>query len=151
MKPIIHTALGGIAAVPFLIGTAAATPSAVDQRAHHPFPVLSTTDGAPVELAAHHGSEADRLARHLMAREIERAQADRENPLVLVGMGRLNDTDEMLFVQIQSPGECGSGGCSTVSFRNVDGQWVRVMDTVGGSARISSAQHRGMPDLLTSR
>jgi len=34
---------------------------------------------------------------------------------VLVGMARVNDEDELLFVQLQSPGECGSGGCSTAS------------------------------------
>jgi hypothetical protein len=146
MKQITHTALGGLAAVLVLTGMAAAKPSSGDQ--HRPFPVLSTTDGAPVELTAHPGSEADRLARQLMAREIERARADGKDPLILVGMGRLNDTDELLFVQIQSPGECGSAGCSTVSFRNVEGQWFRVMDTVSGGVRISSSQHRGMPDLI---
>jgi hypothetical protein len=37
--------------------------------------VLSTTDGAPVELTARPGSETDRLARQLMAPELERARA----------------------------------------------------------------------------
>jgi hypothetical protein len=147
MKAIIHTALGGLAAVLVLTATAAAKPVG-DQQTRRPFPVLSTTDGAPVELVAHPGSEADRVARQLMAREIERARANGEHPLVLVGMGRLNDMDELLFVQIQSAGECGSAGCSTISFRNVNGQWTRVMDTVGGRVRISSLQHHGMPDLI---
>ena len=37
--------------------------------------MLSATDGAPVELTARPGSETDRLARQLMARELERARA----------------------------------------------------------------------------
>ena len=55
---------------------------------------------------------------------------------MLVGMGRLNDADEVLFVQLQSPGECGSAGCSTVSFRYTGDRWLR---------------HRGMPDLIVNR
>jgi hypothetical protein len=69
-------------------------------------------------------------------------------PLVLVGMGRLNDADEVLFVQLQSPGECGSAGCSTVSFRYTGDRWIRIMDTVGGAVRIAASHHRGMPDLI---
>lgn len=64
-----------------------------------------------------------------MARELERARAHGEDPLVLVGMGRLNDADELLFVQLQSPGECGSAGCSTVSFRYTGDRWIKIMDT----------------------
>ena len=83
-----------------------------------------------------------------MAREMGRARADGENPLVLVGMGRLNDTAELLFVQLQSRGECGSAGCNTVSFKHMDGGWVRIMDTVSGGVRIAQSRHRGMPDLI---
>jgi hypothetical protein len=149
MKPIIHTALSGFAAVLVVTGTVAAKPSAPEPRIQHSFPVLSTTDGAPVELTVRPGSEADRLARQLMGRELERARAHGEDPLVLVGMGRLNDADELLFVQLQSPGECGSAGCNTVSFRFRGGRWIRIMDTVGGSAfRIAASHRRGMPDLI---
>ena len=84
-----------------------------------------------------------------MARELERARAHGEDPLVLVGMGRLNDADELLFVQLQSPGECGPAGCDTVSFRYTGDRWVRIVDMVGGSAfRIAASHHRGMPDLI---
>jgi hypothetical protein len=148
MKPIIHTALSGLAAVLVLTGTVAAKPSASEPRVQRSLPVLSTTDGAPVELTARPGSETDRLARQLMARELERARAHGEDPLVLVGMGRLNDADEVLFVQLQSPGECGSAGCSTVSFRYTGDRWIRIMDTVGGAVRIAASHHRGMPDLI---
>jgi hypothetical protein len=148
MKPIIHTALSGLAVVLVLTGTAVSKPSSPEPGAHRTFPALGTTDGSPVELAASPGSEADRLARQLMAREMGRARADGENPLVLVGMGRLNDTDELLFVQLQSRGECGSAGCNTVSFKHMDGGWVRIMDTVSGGVRIAQSRHRGMPDLI---
>src|SRR5215472_6417498 len=150
MQPIIHTALCGLAAVLVLTGTAAAKPSFGGPPAGHAIPRLSTTDGAPVELAPHPGSEADKLARQLMAREIARARAAGTNPLVLVGMRRLNDVDELLFVQLQSPGECGSAGCSTVSFRYEGDQWIRIMDTVSGTVQIAQSRHRGMPDLIVN-
>lgn len=148
MRPIINSALGSLAAVLALTGTAAAKHSFGDPRVERAIPRLSTTDAAPIELAARPGSEADRLARQLMAREIERARAAGEDPVVLVGMGRLNDADELLFVQLQSPGECGSAGCSTVSFRYGGDRWIRVMDTVSGNVRIAHSRHRGMPDLI---
>jgi hypothetical protein len=150
MKPIIRTALGGLAAVLMLTGTAVAKLSSGDPPAGHAIPRLSTTDGAPVELAPHPGSEADKLARQLMASEITRAHVEGTDPLVLVGMGRLNDTDELLFVQLQSPGECGSAGCSTVSFRYEGDQWIRIMDTVSGTVRIAQSRHRGMLDLIVN-
>lgn len=149
MKPNINTALGGLAAVLMFTGTAAAKPSA-DQRGQSRHSVLSTTDGSPVDMSARPGSAADRLARQLMAHEIERARAHGEDPLVLVGMGRLNDADELLFVQLQSPGDCGSGGCSTQSFRYTGEQWVRIMDALGGPIRIDGLRHRGMPDLIVN-
>jgi len=148
MKPIIHTALGGLAAVLVLTGTATAKPSAGDPRVGPAIPRLGTTDGAPVDLALQPGSEADKIARQLMAREIERARADGTDRLVLVGMARLNDADELLFVQLQSPGECGSAGCSTVSFRYTGERWVKIMDTAGGTIRIAASHRRGMPDLI---
>ena len=126
----------------------ASKPSAREARVQRSLPVLSSTDGAPVELTARPGSETDKLARQLMARELKRARAHGEASLVLVGMGRLNDADELLFVQLQSPGECGSAGCSTVSFRYTGDRWIRIMDTVGGTVRIDASHHRGMPDLI---
>ena len=148
MKPIIRAALGGLAAVLVSTVTAAEKPCYGRLRVERIMSRLGTTDGAPVEMAARPGSEADRLARQLMRREIERARADEPDPLVLVGMARLNDVDELLFVQLQSSGECGSAGCSTVSFRYTGGRWVKIMDTVGGAVRIATSHHRGMPDLI---
>jgi hypothetical protein len=150
MQPIIRTALCGLSAVLVLTGTTAAKPSSGDPPTGRAIPRLSTTDGAPVELAAQPGSEADKLARQLMAGEIARAHAEGADLLVLVGMGRLNDANELLFVQLQSPGECGSAGCSTVSFRYEGDRWIRIMDTVSGTVRIAQSGHRGMPDLIVN-
>jgi hypothetical protein len=148
MKPIIPTALCGLAAALVLTGTAAAKPSSGHAPAGRAR--LGTTDGAPVELAAQPGSEADKLARQLMAGEISRAHAEGTDPLILVGMGRLNDAEELLFVQLQSPVECGSAGCSTVSFQYKGDQWIRIMDTVSGTVRIAQLSHHGMPDLIVN-
>jgi hypothetical protein len=150
MKPIMHTALCGLTAVLVLTGTAAANQRSEEPPVGRIVPPLSTTDGAPVELATRPGSEADKLARQLMAREIARAHANGTDPSILVGMGRLNDADELLFVQLQSAGECGSAGCSTVSFRYERDRWIRIMDTVSGPVRIAQARHRGMPDLIVN-
>jgi hypothetical protein len=150
MKPIIHTALCGLAAVLVLTGTAVAKPSYGDPSTRRAIPRLSTTDGAPIELAVEPGSEADKLARRLMAPEIARAHAEGTHPLVLVGMGRLSDADELLFVQLQSPSECGSAGCSPVSFRYKDDHWIRILDTVSGTVRIAQTRHRDMPDLIVN-
>jgi hypothetical protein len=147
MKPLIHTAISGLAVVLVLTGTAEAKPSSLESRIPRPHPAPTTTDGAPVELAASPGSEADRLARQLMARELERDRQHGENPLVLVGMGRFNETDEMLFVQLQSAGDCGSAGCNTIAFQFTRGRWVRVVDTVG-SGRIGASSHHGRPDVI---
>ena len=147
MKPLIHTAISGLAVVLVLTGTAAAKPSSLESRIPRPHPALTTTDGAPVALAASPGSEADRLARQLMARELERDRQHGENPLVLVGMGRFNETDEMQFVQLQSAGDCGSAGCNTIAFQFTRGRWVRVVDTVG-SGRIGASSHHGRPDVI---
>jgi hypothetical protein len=62
----------------------------------------------------------------------------------------LNDADELLFVQLQSPGDCGSAGCSTVSFRYEGYQWIRIMDTVSGTVQIAQSRHHGMPDLIVN-
>jgi len=53
----------------------------------------------------------------------------------------------MLFVQLQSASECGSAGCTTVTFRRSPAGWSRIADTVSGPIQIAEARHRGMPDL----
>jgi len=105
-------------------------------------------DGSVVEPL----SEASVVAagEALMAQDIESARKYGENPLVLIGMARLGNgkDDELLFVQLQSASECGSAGCSTVTFRRSAGGWHRILDTVSGPMQIAEARHRGMPDLI---
>ena len=147
MKPIICSVLCGLAAVVSVTGTAVAKPSTEIDRS----PSSSASRyGVPVVLAPHPGSGTDRLARQLMAQDIESARKYGENPLVLTGMARLGNgkDDELLFVQLQSASECGSAGCTTVTFRRSAGGWHRILDTVSGPMQIAEARHRGMPDLI---
>jgi len=96
------------------------------------------------------GTPEDTVARQLMAMELAKAAQSGEKPLVLVSSARLGNTasSHVLFVQIQSARECGSAGCDTVSFRHVNGKWVRIMDTVSGPIRIATTQNKGMRDLI---
>jgi hypothetical protein len=132
MRRIIHTALGGLAAVLVMTGTATA------QRATTvPVPGLTDTDGAPAEFESAPGSQADAIARKLMAGQIQQAKERGEKPIVRVAMGWLHDKDEMLVVQLVSPEDCGHDDCSFTAFKNVEGQWVRDTD-IAGVERISS-------------
>ena len=82
-----------------------------------------------------------------MTHELAQSRRAGENPLVLVGTARFANSD-LLFVQIQSTRECGSGGCSTVSFKKTNGRWAKILDTVGGTIRVAESRHQGMPDLI---
>ena len=85
-----------------------------------------------------------------MARELAKSDEFGETPKVLVATARLGKTrdSDVLFVQIQSPRDCGSAGCDTVSFRFTNGRWVGILDTVSGTIRVAATQHRGMRDLI---
>lgn len=146
MKPI-YTALFGLAAVVSITGTAAAKPSADIERSRSP---RISQYGIPVVLASRPGTRTDSLARQLMARDIESARKYGVEPLVLVGTARLGNAsnDEVLFVQLQSASECGSAGCTTVTFRRSGSGWTRIVDTVSGTMQIAEARHRGMPELI---
>jgi hypothetical protein len=139
MKQITQTAIGALAAVLVLTGSVAAR-SPVTAKA----PVAAS---APIPLTSQPGTFADRAARRLMARELWESRRAGDNPLVLVATAHLAKSD-VLFVQIQSTGDCGSAGCSTVSFRKTNGRWVRILDTVGGTIRVAESRHQGMPDLI---
>ena len=149
MRRIIHAAFGGVV-VALAFSAVAAARTTPEARADRPSPVLTSEDGAPVELESLPGSLADGIARQLMASDIASAKKRGENPLVLVGMGWLNDREEMLFVQLQSPSECGSAGCSTASFKNVNGRWVKTIDTVGGPLRVSTNPATGVSEVVVT-
>jgi hypothetical protein len=156
MKPIMQSTLGVVSACLLLTSAAMATPySSPNTRAGQVLPTISNggaqpISGSPVLLKPQPGTEADRIARQLMARELVKSGQSGDAPAVLtttVRLGKSHDSD-VLFVQIQSPRDCGSAGCDTVSFRYVNSRWVRILDTVSGTIRIAATQHRGMRDLI---
>ena len=156
MKPIMQTTLGAASACLLLTGAAIATPfSSPNTGAHRTLPTVANggaraISGSPVVLKAQSGTSADRIARQLMARELAKTGQFGEAPGVLVATARLGKShdSDVLFVQIQSPRDCGSAGCDTTSFRRTNGTWVRILDTVSGTIRIAATQHRGMRDLI---
>jgi hypothetical protein len=156
MKPIMQTTLGAVSACLLLTGAVMATPfSSPNAGVHRTLPTVSNggakaISGSPVVLKAKNGTETDRIARQLMARELAKSGQFGETPEVLVATARLGKSydSDVLFVQIQSPRDCGSSGCDTVSFRRTNGTWVRILDTVSGTIRIAATQHRGMRDLI---
>jgi hypothetical protein len=151
----MQSALGALSACLLLTGAAMATPSSSSSDAQRTLPTFPNGGAKPISgvrvvLRPQPGSYADHIARQLMARQLQRSSQAGERPSVLVATTRLGysrDSD-VLFVQIQSPRECGSAGCDTVSFRRTNGKWVKILDTVSGTIRVASTRHRGMPDLI---
>jgi hypothetical protein len=156
MKPIMQTTLGAVSACLLLTSAAMATPfSSTNEGAHQTLPTITNggakaIPGTPVVLRAQPGTEADRIARQLMARELARTVQSGETPNVLVSTARLGKSrdSDVLFIQIQSVRDCGSAGCDTVSFRHMNGKWVRILDTVSGTIRVATSRHKGMRDLI---
>lgn len=111
----------------------------------------ATTDrGATVILAQHPGTELDRQAHILQAQDLRDARARGEHPVILTASGPLSDQpgDMALFVQLQSPGLCGSAGCSTSVFLRRGTRWTQVLDSLSGPVRIMPQSHGGIHDLL---
>jgi len=106
----------------------------------------------PVPLSRQPRTWMDTAARRLMVQDFAEARRAGEIPLLLVGSARLGSAAgdrAALFVQLQSPRECGSGGCNTSVFVWRNGQWGRVLDGVSGKLSVARARTRGMADLLT--
>jgi len=153
MKPITRNALGAMSACLLLTGAAMATPPNAGAPSFFPtipYGGAKAIAGVPIVLREQPGSQADRVARQVMAPQLLRASQSGTMPLVLVATARLGKShdSDVLFVQLQSPRDCGSAGCDTVSFRHTKGKWVRILDTVTGTIRVASTRHRGMPDLI---
>jgi hypothetical protein len=136
MKQITQSAVSAIAAVLLVTGTVSARSVSAPQPPR--MVAAKSIPAPPIGFASRPGTPAERVARLLMA-EV--------NPIVLVAYTRLAGS-EVLFVHIQSSRECGSAGCDTVSFKQVHGRWVKILDTVGGTIRVAGSHHRGMPDLI---
>jgi len=105
-----------------------------------------------VALTAQPGTPLDKTARALMAQDLGEASRARERPLVLVGTAQLGTATDRpaLFVQLQSPRECGSAGCNTAAYAWIKGKWVKVLDDVSGRIAVSPTKHRGMADLVAN-
>lgn len=103
--------------------------------------------GGPVRLAERPGTDLDRAARQLAAPDITAVQRAGEVPLVLAGSAKLSgsrDAAAAVFVQLQSPRECGSAGCSTSAYF----RGRKVLDAVSGQIVVDGQRHRGMHDLI---
>ncbi len=108
----------------------------------------------PVPLSSQPGTQLDASARALAAADLAEASRSGERPLLLVGSARLGTGPQdraALFVQLQSPRECGSAGCSTSVYLWRNGAWKRVLDGVGGKIAIATTRTRGMFDLVTEK
>ena len=111
-------------------------------------PPTGTSAGTPVLLQAQPGTPLDQAARQLVADDLAAANARGDRPLVLIGSARLGGERPALFVQLQSPKECGSAGCTTSVYAYVRGNWTRVLDSATGRLTVASSRTRGMADLL---
>lgn len=115
--------------------------------------VLLLLAAAPVPLSEQSGTELDRAARMLVAQDLNEAEGRRERPLILVGSARLGRAQDQpaLFVQLQSPRECGSAGCNTSVYLRSAGSWRKVLDSVSGPIVVADTRRRGMRDLLVGQ
>jgi hypothetical protein len=106
--------------------------------------------GVPVTLQAQPGTQLDQVARQLVADDLQAAASRGDRPLVLIGTAKLGGDRPALFVQLQSPQECGSAGCSTSVYAFVRGAWSRVLDGTSGRLAVASTRTRGWSDLLAN-
>lgn len=111
----------------------------------------------PVALTAQPGTQLGRIARILVADDLAESTRSGEKPLLLVGSARLGTATDRpaLFVQLQSPRECGSAGCSTSAYAwlkagSGKGRWTKVLDSVNGEIAVAGTRHRGMADLVVN-
>ena len=152
--PITATFIGAFVSAFLATGAGVAAPPD-SAHAGRALPIVSSGSPVPahgkiIASKSQPGTQADVLARQLLAHELADAHRFGETPLVLVAsaqLGAAHDGD-VLFAQIQSPRECGSAGCSIASFRKAKGKWARILDTVGGTIRVAQTHHLGMPDLI---
>ena len=136
--------------------TAGAAPSPASGQANPgPAPTAGAARGVPVAMAAQPGTPLDRTARSLVAQDLAEASRSNEAPLLLVGSARLGAASDrpVLFVQLQSPRECGSAGCSTSAYAWIKdgrggGRWAKVLDGVSGQVTVARTKRRGMADLF---
>jgi hypothetical protein len=108
--------------------------------------------GLPVVMTPQPGTALDRTARSLAAQDLAEARRAGDRPLVLVGSVPLGTASERpaLFVQLQSPRQCGSRGCSTSAYLWTKGRWAKVLDDASGRIALLPTKHGGMADLAAN-
>ncbi len=106
--------------------------------------------GTPVPMQAQPGTPLDQVARALVADDLAKARARGDTPLLLLGSARLGGDRPALFVQLQSPRDCGSAGCTTSVYAWAGGAWKRVLDGTTGRLAVATTRTRGMADLLAN-
>ena len=111
--------------------------------------LLTAAAPAPVPLTAQPGTTVDALARQLVAQDLREASRAGEQPLLLIGTAALGGERPALFIQLQSPRECGSAGCNTSVFVWTAGGYKRALDGVAGRLTVSGTRHHGLADLVT--
>lgn len=108
--------------------------------------------GLPVVMTPQPGTALDRTARSLVAQDLAEARRAGDRPLVLIGSVPLGTASERpaLFVQLQSPRQCGSRGCSTSVYAWIKGRWAKVLDDASGRIALLPTRHGGMADLAAN-
>ncbi len=108
--------------------------------------------GLPVVMTAQPGTALERTARSLVAQDLAAARRAGDRPLLVLGSVRLGTASERpaLFVQLQSPRQCGSAGCSTSAFAWIKGRWTKVLDDASGRIVLLPTKHGGMSDLAAN-
>lgn len=106
--------------------------------------------GIPVVLQSQPGTPLDQTARQLVAEDLAAAATRGDRPLVLIGTAQLGGNRPALFVQLQSPGECGSAGCTTSVYAYLNDTWRRVLDGTSGRLAVAPTKTRGWSDLLAN-
>ena len=98
------------------------------------------------------GTPLDAVARNLV-QDLASSTRPGERPLLLTGTAKLGAASDRpaLFVQLQSPRECGSAGCSTVVYAWSGGRYQRVLDGATGRMAVAATRHRGMADLIADK
>ncbi len=152
MKHGFKMTLGVLCTSLFLTSALVATPRIAEAAGGGAIEVRpsAAVKSKPVHLVPQPGTQADHVARQLIARNLANDHQAGDKPLVLVAAAPVTKDakEKALFVQLQSARECGSGGCNTLSFRFTNGRWERILDTIGGSVEVDATTHAGMHDLI---
>ena len=116
-------------------------------------PAKPDPGGVPVAMQSRPGTPLDAAARNLLAQDLGASARSGERPLVLTGTAKLGAAPDRpaLFVQLQSPRQCGSAGCSTVVYAWSGWRYQRVLDGATGRMTVAATRHRGMADLIADK